>query len=159
MPKINNKGFTFIEIFLVVAILAVIFVVVLILLKPTENRQKANDTKRLLDLSKITEAVDEYKLKYGVYPGTVNVLYTSNTGSSLNLTDPVNGWIGADLSAFLQIQPIDPINKGENLYKYKTDGNDFELNAVFNYYKDKMLTDSGNNNSVFELGTNLDLIN
>lgn len=160
MPKFKIiSGFTFIEVFLVVAILSVIFTVVLIILKPAENKQKAQDNKRLLDLSKIYEAAHEYKLKNGVYPGNTNVVYTSNTGFSLKLTDPINGWIFADLSNYLQIQPIDPVNEVPNLYTYTTNGDDFELNAVLNYYKDKMQNDLGNNANVFEMGTNLELIN
>ena len=67
-----------------------------------------------------------------------------------------------DICRFKQlfaIQPIDPVNEAPNLYTYTTNGDDFELNAVLNYYKDKMQNDLGNNANVFEMGTNLELIN
>lgn len=154
-----KNGFTLVEITVVIAILAILFVTVTLIINPTVYKQKGLDTKRVLEISKLYEAITEYKLKNSVYPGEANKLYISNISYSSSLTNPKYGWIEADLSDFLQIQYIDPINTEPQVYTYIHTETDFELNAVLQTKVATMANDNGNNNLIFEMGTDLELIN
>lgn len=154
-----KRGFTLVEISVAIALLAVLFIVIVLIINPTEYKQKSLDTKRVLHISKLYEAITEHKLKNGVYPGDKNKLYVSTVSHSTSLTNPSYGWIEADLSEFLQIQPIDPVNTEPHVYKYIHTETDFELNAVLQNNINAMVNDKGNNNLIFEMGTDLELLN
>lgn len=160
MPKAKlYSGFNLVEISIVLGLLAVLIIAVVVIVKPDEYKKKARDTKRVSELSLLTEAISEYKLKNGAYPGTLNKLYTSDFAYASPVNNSNYGWIEADLSPFIQLQYIDPINKDGNIYSYFHNETDFELNAILEFKKDIMVTDKGNNDIKFELGTDLELIN
>lgn len=56
---------------------------------------------------------------------------------------------------------IDPINSGDFVYSFASDGKTFEINATLIYEKNvqKMRSDGGNNPTKLEVGTNLELLN
>jgi prepilin-type N-terminal cleavage/methylation domain-containing protein len=62
-----KKGFTLIEILIVVAIIAILASVVLIGLGPTQ--QSGRDARRLSDLQEIQNGLELYYSKCGLYPG------------------------------------------------------------------------------------------
>jgi prepilin-type N-terminal cleavage/methylation domain-containing protein len=65
---IGSKGFTLIELVLVIGILAVISVIVLTVLDPIAQFQKANDAKIKSDLSQIQKGLENYYNDNNVYP-------------------------------------------------------------------------------------------
>lgn len=66
MKKLNqknnsaSKGFTLIELVVVIGILAVLFAIVLIAINPSRQFKQANDTKRRSDVNAILNAVSQY---------------------------------------------------------------------------------------------------
>ena len=107
-----RKGFTLIEILIVVAIIAILASVVLVGLGPTQ--QSGRDARRLSDLHEVQNALELYYNKCGYYPGTytgaapcaafaaangynqgatkvVTVLTTSGIGVSTVPDDPTGG--------------------------------------------------------------------
>ncbi len=56
----REKGFTLIEILLVLAILTVLFTIVLIAINPAKQFANANNTKRSSDVNAILNALDQY---------------------------------------------------------------------------------------------------
>ena len=64
---IGRKGFTLIEILIVVAIIAILASVVIVGLGPTQ--QAGRDARRLADLHEIQNAIELYYNKCGFYPG------------------------------------------------------------------------------------------
>ncbi|MCL5004683.1 MAG: type II secretion system GspH family protein [Patescibacteria group bacterium] len=56
----NKKGFTLLELLIVIAILAVLGAIVIFLLNPTETLKKARDSQRISDLSTIKTALGIY---------------------------------------------------------------------------------------------------
>ena len=56
----NRKGFTLIEILVVIGILAVLFAIVLIAINPARQFSQANNTKRRSDVNAILNAIHEY---------------------------------------------------------------------------------------------------
>ncbi|MDE2019519.1 MAG: prepilin-type N-terminal cleavage/methylation domain-containing protein [Patescibacteria group bacterium] len=92
-----RKGFTLIEILIVVAIIAILASVVLIGLGPSQ--QSGRDARRLSDLHEVQNALELYYQKYGIYPGnsggtagTVTSwanLTTAITGAGVGITNPL----------------------------------------------------------------------
>jgi len=84
-----TKGFTLIEILIVVAIIAILSSIVLIGIGPTQ--QLGRDARRASDLHAIQVALSLYFTKNGAYPATGN-LYSSMTaaiiGGNAMPTDP-----------------------------------------------------------------------
>lgn len=64
----ERKGFTLIEILIVVAIIAILASVVLVGLGPTQ--EAGRDARRISDLSEVQNGLELYYNKYGIYPGT-----------------------------------------------------------------------------------------
>jgi prepilin-type N-terminal cleavage/methylation domain-containing protein len=68
MIKNTRKGFTLIEILIVVAIIAILASVVLVGLGPTQ--QAGRDARRISDLAEAQNGLELYYNKCGIYPGT-----------------------------------------------------------------------------------------
>lgn len=57
----NKKGFTLLELLIVITILAVLSVAVIVIINPAETIKKARDTQRISDLSSIKTAIALYQ--------------------------------------------------------------------------------------------------
>lgn len=66
----ERKGFTLIEILIVVAIIAILASIVLVGLGPTQ--QSGRDARRLSDLHEIQNGLELYYSKCGFYPGSLS---------------------------------------------------------------------------------------
>ncbi len=94
MQTKQQKGFTLIEILIVVAIIAILASVVLVGLGPTQ--QKGRDARRLSDLRETQNALELYYNQYGQYP-TVSgtgaaawtALSTAITGANIGISQPL----------------------------------------------------------------------
>lgn len=114
-----KKGFTLIEILIVVAIIAILASIVLVGL--TGARAKARDAKRISDVTSVQNVLELYYTRCGFYPGQANCGEASN---------PTN-W--ADLSAALTCPtcglgvtgiPVEQIpSPGHAAYGYAVDAN------------------------------------
>jgi prepilin-type N-terminal cleavage/methylation domain-containing protein len=71
MIAMERKGFTLIEILIVVAIIAILASIVLVGLGPTQ--QSGRDARRLSDLHEIQNGLELYYNACGYYPGTATV--------------------------------------------------------------------------------------
>ncbi len=78
----QHRGFTLIEILIVVAIIAILASVVLVGLGPTQ--QQGRDARRISDLREVQNALELYYNKYGTYPSDTSwaTLVTDLTSSS-----------------------------------------------------------------------------
>jgi len=70
IPKISKRGFTLIEILIVVAIIGILSSVVLVGL--SSFRARGRDAKRIADLRETQNALELYYAKYSTYPNVVN---------------------------------------------------------------------------------------
>jgi len=137
--RVSHKGFTLLELLIVIAILAILSAVTIIVLNPAELLKKARDSQRISDLSTIKTALgywivstsspvlsddDTNDCQDGTDP---DILFTHKTG----LTNPTNwtidantaqttggaGWIEVNLNSLIGGTPIakfpiDPSNSG-----------------------------------------------
>ena len=118
-----KKGFTLVEMLIVIAIIAILASVALVSVGGV--RRSANDTKRISDLNKVQQSLEVYYVKNGVYPST-----------------PAN-WagLGTDLGTTLA---NDPAASGGATYSYGVDGGrqHYTLKAVLE--SDNKILDEAN---------------
>lgn len=110
----KNKGFTLIEILVVVAIIGVLATISLVALNT--SRAKARDARRIEDVKKIALALEQYASDNGDYPLMDWAYSTPKTPWG---TDN-NNWLvlGEMLSPYIAKLPVDPINDYSKGYYY-----------------------------------------
>jgi prepilin-type N-terminal cleavage/methylation domain-containing protein len=146
MIKNERKGFTLIEILIVVAIIAILASVVLVGLGPTQ--QAGRDARRISDLSEAQNGLELYYNKCGFYPGpTGNTSCSAVTGSTGALAYTA---VGAAITApsfnlGVSTWPQDPSNVSPHVYSYGTNGTG--STAATSYVLGAVLENT--NNSVF----------
>lgn len=115
----KNTGFTLIEIIIVIGILAILSVLILMIVNPLAQFQKANDAKRKEDLSQIQRALEQYYQDNGVYPtGTPDYKLTNPQLSPIP-------W-GTSWSPYMNVVPSD---KNGRSYVYISTGQKYWIYA------------------------------
>jgi len=178
-----KKGFTLLELLIVIGILAILATVVALVLNPAELLGQARDSQRLSDLRTINSAIGLWvasasSTTIGSDAQTCTkgtTIFTGNTGTCLeNATTTINGegWVkginftfipgGSPLSR-LPLDPTNTLGATGNHYEFKVvTGGTYELNANMESDKYKRngaadvesnIKDGGSNNDVYEIGT------
>ena len=162
MPFSKNfqKGFTFIELTVVLTILLVLITLVTVFVDPISQIKKSRDEKRLTDMTTLERAISEFVLDNKRYPDCEDTLRVSTSlpSGSPDLTNSNLGWIYDDLSLYLDKQPIDPLNDSDFFYSYMQSSTSYELNARLEFFTDEMVKDGGDRDDLYETGNNLNLI-
>lgn len=164
----NNKGFTLIELLVVVFVIGILAGLAWIMLNPTEIIKKIHDSDRLTDIADLRQAITTVSFEA---TGSASQVLCNNTsvpchGSSNNdgRTADGTGWlkinVGIQKSVNIPTLPIDPINDAMYHYAYCSNGNDWELDTKLESANQasKMSGDGGNDDNLYEVGTNLNLI-
>jgi prepilin-type N-terminal cleavage/methylation domain-containing protein len=127
LARVARKGFTLIEILIVVAIIAILASVVLVGLGPTQ--EAGRDARRLSDLTEVQNGLELYYNMCGYYPGTATAA-PCGAYASVGAT-----W--ADLSAVLIASPIgittvpvDPTSGHTYTYSTLPNGSSYILSAT-----------------------------
>lgn len=165
----NQDGFTLVELLVVIAIIAILAAVVVLIINPLELTRRSRDAARLTDLANLQQAIN------------VAVQEATNSGSAILCkvagSYPCNGssngggrvsdgtgWVKTDLSTQKSVSvptlPVDPINDATYHYTYCANNDAWEINTVLEseQQKGKMTTDGGNEDTRYEVGSNLALI-
>ena len=101
MGRKNNRGFTLVEIIIVMTIIAVLAVITIAFYRT--QIFKANDAKRMSDLNRIKIAVEEYEKDHNCYPPPQLVTCIPGTG----------------LQPYLGTIPCDPVTHASYYYEYE----------------------------------------
>lgn len=75
MQNSNKKGFTLLELLIVIGIIATLSVIVMLVLNPAETLRKSRDTQRMSDLATLKTAL-------GLYMTTVSPVYLAGTSNT-----------------------------------------------------------------------------
>lgn len=177
MKKIAQvqRGFTLVELLVVIAIIAILAAVVVLIINPLELVRRGRDAARLADLAHLQSAIN-IAVQEATGSGTVGVLCKSsvaypcggaagqgqsNVGSRLS---DGTGWVKVDLSSQKSVSvptlPADPVNDATYHYTYCADKDAWEIDAVLESVQQsgKMTADGGEDSTKYEVGSNLGLI-
>lgn len=175
-----EKGFTLIELIIVIAIIAILATTVILVLNPVNILAEARDSQRIADMGQLNSALGLYLATAStVALGDNTKCYVHIAGLAANCGGrhvgatvvstardvTGTGWIPVNLGAAsggapLSVLPVDPTNSITYYYSYATNGTStYELNANMESARyaqsgagDVESTDGGSLASVYELG-------
>ena len=103
LPR-NNKAFTLIEVLIVIALLTIILSMVIVAINPVRQFSKANDAKRLSDVSAIMNAVLQYTSDNdGQIPSEIGTDYSEISSDDVDICELL-------VPDYLAELPADPDN-------------------------------------------------
>jgi len=119
----NNKGFTLLEILLVVGIIGILAAIVIIAINPGRSLAKARDVQRKVGITEINKGLNQYYIDHNQYPSSVLTSLTSicNTGSVSNTATSTTGEncvvaglinLSELVPTYLPAIPVDPTGVG-----------------------------------------------
>lgn len=131
LPRAQSRGFTLIELMVVVFIIALLASIVIVNISSV--RQKGRDAKRLSDISTVASALQSYYADNHTYPnatGTTAQKYISIVDTELKQIPP--------LPTYLAARPVDPLDTVASPcgavapfgYRYSLPGGDYYLIAI-----------------------------
>lgn len=152
----SKKGFTLVELLIVIAILAILSVAVVLVLNPAELIKQSRDSTRISDMAALNSAIALYLTDVAtpylggastacVTTSTVTVANASTTSgnpfvvatSAVNTSSSVagGGWVTINFSAIsagspVSRLPIDPVNSTSYFYAYACNGLNYKLATV-----------------------------
>lgn len=146
MINYDRKGFTLIEILIVVAIIAILASIVLVGLGPTQ--QAGRDARRLSDLHEVQNGLELYYNSCGYYPGTATAAPCTAYAAIGKSGSPSTAYntLATELVAFTALGigsvPNDPTSGRSYTYSVVPGGTAYVLgatlenktNSVFNSY-------------------------
>lgn len=169
--KKSAQGFTLVELLVVIAIIAILAAVVVLIINPLELTRRGRDAARLSDLANLQNAIN-VSVQESTQSGVVAVLCSGTgtypcNGSSNTGTRAADGtgWVNVNLTAAkgsvsVPTLPADPVNSVASHYTYCAASDAWEIDATLesDQQKGKMTTDGGNEDGLYEVGSNLTLI-
>lgn len=179
--KETAKGFTLVELLVVIAIIAVLAAVVVLIINPLELTRRSRDATRLSDLANLQTAIN-VAAQEATNSGTEILCVGGLTGGYCtgrsdqdSRASNGTGWVKVDLSNQKSVSvptlPADPTNNATYHYTYCADGSAWEIDAKLESQQQiaKMRDDGGPANydnditgtaptGLYESGSNLALI-
>ena len=113
MQNSNKKGFTLLELLIVIGIIAILSVVVILVLNPAETLRKSRDTQRMSDLATLKTAL-------GLYMTTVAPVYLSGASDNTQCQAALGTWTTTEDGIFYSYP-----NDGADITDVTIDGSTF----------------------------------
>ena len=145
--KRAQRGFTLIELLIVVAIIGILSS--LLMVNFVGIRQRARDAQRKSNLRQFQSALELYRSDQGEYPVT-SAVAPANPVAPCGQGNAFQG--GSPLNTYLQTIPCDPLNAGEYIYSYVSDGSTYTLYTCMENVADSQ-KDTTNNSGYCTGGT------
>lgn len=131
MKKTALKGFTLVELLIVIAIIAILAAIVVLIINPLELTRRGRDAARLSDLANLQQAINVAVQEATgstnailCVPGTANACTGKSTDASSQLANGT-GWVKVNLgnqgAVSIGTLPKDPQDTTSNHYTYCAD--------------------------------------
>ena len=156
MLKFSSKknGFTLIELIVVIGILAILASMLLFILNPVEQFQKANDARRKSDLYQIQKSLEQYYQDHGDYPA-VSGTTGSNAYEIVNFQNNQAIPWGSSWQPYMNLLPKDPSYPSKTYVYYSSkDGQTYWLYASLDVTSDPQICTSGGSGICKSLSNN-----
>ena len=129
MHHIKKKGFTLVELIVVITILAILWTIAFISLQwYSEN---ARDTKRVADVNNIKKALEFFVLNSEIYPMPDEVWAASYSWAEIYYQWRLWDNVTQNLSRNLKETPRDPVTEEAYIYSVTEDQQQYEITVVY----------------------------
>jgi prepilin-type N-terminal cleavage/methylation domain-containing protein len=179
----SQKGFTLVELLVVIALIAVLSVAIILALNPAELLKQGRDSTRISDLGTVNSALSLFFVdtETTTMPSgacyahassgmtNCNQRFSTSSTPSTSTSQAINGtgWIPINLTLMttgtpLPKYPIDPTNNTTYYYAFRPSSTGvgfYEINARLEStkYIPQAATDGGSSTTIYEVGTDLSL--
>lgn len=170
--KCSARGFTLLELLIVISIIAILSVALVIVLNPSEILKKSRDSQRIADLNTMKSAIGIYLTSTSVPSLTcwVATSTSATTTAAAQTSITGTGWIPINFTTLtggspisnLPVDPLNVITTSDYWYKCENTTNTFEVSAKLESAAygpggtdDKGAKDGGDDATRYEIGTKL----
>lgn len=173
--KKTARGFTLVELLVVIAIIAILAAIVVLIINPLELLKRSRDATRLTDLANLQTAINvavqesTQSSQNIACHGVAGDCFSNSLANGRGRGIDGNGWVQINFvsqkSVSVPTLPIDPINSsgtetGPTIgyhYTYCGNGENWRIETVLesDQQKPKMSSDGGPNNNLYEVGSDL----
>jgi len=178
----SQKGFTLVELLIVIALIAVLSVAIILALNPAELLKQGRDSTRISDLGTVNSALSLFFVDVSTSSMPSGACYAHTSSGITNCNQRFNvsstpvtsasqaingtGWIPINLTLMttgtpLPRYPIDPTNDTTYYYAFRPSSTVgfYEINARLEStkYSPQAASDGGSSTTIYEVGTDLSL--
>ncbi|MCL5407420.1 MAG: hypothetical protein M1429_02910 [Patescibacteria group bacterium] len=170
MQKSAKGGFSFVQILIILTLVALLIAGVIFIIKPSKVLEKSRDSQRFSDMKNLSTAINQYLADSHDFKGLVGPYSSIDTGfkdDSVRQKIDGTGWVPINFKlistgAPFDTLPLDPLNSA--IYNYRlgvsVSSKTYEIDCVFESPENisRHSTDGGNNPNAYELGTDLTIL-
>ncbi len=129
MNRINKKGFTLIELVLVIGILGLLLAITIVAINPAKQFAQANNTKRRSDVNAVLNAITQYIAgNKGVLPAGIDTTVRTITNNT-TITNRVD-LCAILVPTYIAALPVDPGTNNGNPVNTCTDSYNSDYTVV-----------------------------
>lgn len=170
MRVIERNGFSFIQILIILTLIAIFAWGFIYIIKPGKVLEKSRDAARFDDLQSLSGAINQYLADGHNFDGLVGPYSSIDLGFANDKARQQidgQGWIPLNFTlistgAPFNLLPIDPLNNSNYNYRLGVSQSNktYEIDCLFEYPENtaKYLTDNGNNPNAYEVGSDLTIL-